>query len=52
MDNNGFLYTVCENGGGDINHPQLWVYAPVPEPASAMMLLGFGTIRLAARRRK
>ncbi len=28
MDNDGIIYTVAENGGGDINHPQLWVYAP------------------------
>jgi uncharacterized protein YjiK/Ca2+-binding RTX toxin-like protein len=28
MDNNGFLYVTSENGGGDIDHPQLWVYAP------------------------
>lgn len=28
MDNNGIIYIVNENGGGDINHPQLWVYAP------------------------
>ena len=28
MDNDGFLYTVCENGGGDTDHPQLWIYAP------------------------
>jgi len=28
MDNHGFLYVVSENGGGDIDHPQLWVYAP------------------------
>ncbi|WP_017655606.1 SdiA-regulated domain-containing protein [Fortiea contorta] len=28
MDKNGYLYVVSENGGGDINHPQLWVYAP------------------------
>jgi uncharacterized protein YjiK len=28
MDRNGFLYVVNENGGGDIDHPQLWVYAP------------------------
>ena len=28
MDGNGVLYVVSENGGGDINHPQLWVYAP------------------------
>lgn len=28
MDRNGFLYITSEEGGGDINHPQLWVYAP------------------------
>ncbi|MDD1458565.1 ExeM/NucH family extracellular endonuclease, partial [Dolichospermum sp. ST_sed2] len=28
MDNNGLLYVVSENGGGDIDHPQVWVYAP------------------------
>ncbi|MEI6722614.1 MAG: SdiA-regulated domain-containing protein, partial [Betaproteobacteria bacterium] len=26
MDRDGFLYVVNENGGGDSNHPQLWVY--------------------------
>jgi uncharacterized protein YjiK len=28
MDHDGNLYVVSENGGGDIDHPQLWVYAP------------------------
>ena len=28
MDQNGVLYVVSENGGGDFDHPQLWVYAP------------------------
>src|SRR5262249_11154322 len=28
MDSNGILYVVNENGGGDTDHPQLWVYAP------------------------
>ncbi len=28
MDNDGNLYVVSENGGGDFDHPQLWVYAP------------------------
>ena len=28
LDNNGILYVTSENGGGDINRPQLWVYAP------------------------
>jgi len=27
MDRDGVLYIVSENGGGDIDHPQLWVYA-------------------------
>jgi uncharacterized protein YjiK len=28
MDRDGILYVANENGGGDANHPQLWVYAP------------------------
>ena len=28
MDRDGILYVVSENGGGDFDHPQLWVYAP------------------------
>jgi uncharacterized protein YjiK/phosphodiesterase/alkaline phosphatase D-like protein len=28
MDLDGTLYVVNENGGGDSDHPQLWVYAP------------------------
>ena len=28
MDRDGYLYVVNENGGGDAEHPQLWVYAP------------------------
>jgi hypothetical protein len=28
MDRDYKLYVVNENGGGDIDHPQLWVYAP------------------------
>jgi uncharacterized protein YjiK len=28
MDRNGVLYLANEDGGGDANHPQLWVYAP------------------------
>jgi uncharacterized protein YjiK len=35
MDGNGFLYVVSENGGGDFNHPQLWVYAPSTVPNQA-----------------
>ena len=32
MDRDGFLYVVSENGGGDFDHPQLWVYAPSELP--------------------
>ncbi|MBS9383587.1 MAG: SdiA-regulated domain-containing protein [Dolichospermum sp. BR01] len=32
MDRDGYLYVVNENGGGDANHPQLWVYAPSTAP--------------------
>ena len=41
MDDLGNLYIVAENGGGDINHPQLFVYTPsaVPEPTSLALLL-------------
>jgi len=35
MDRNGNLYIVNENGGGDIDHPQLWVYAPSTVPNQA-----------------
>lgn len=52
MDDRGYLYLVSENGGGDINHPELWVYAPVPEPQSiAMLLVGLGVIGTLVRRR-
>jgi uncharacterized protein YjiK len=41
MDGNGVLYVVSENGGGDINHPQLWVYASssVPNQAPTAVVL-------------
>jgi uncharacterized protein YjiK len=50
MDEKGFLYVVNENGGGDINHPELWVYAPVPEPSEYALMAGgalaaFGVVR-------
>ena len=32
MDRDGFLYVVNENGGGDANHPELWVYAHSDAP--------------------
>lgn len=41
MDGNGVLYIVSENGGGDFDHPQLWVYAPslVPNQAPSGLAL-------------
>ena len=35
MDHDGNLYVVSENGGGVIDHPQLWVYAPSAAPNQA-----------------
>jgi hypothetical protein len=35
MDRDGNLYIVNENGGGDSDHPQLWVYAPSTAPNQA-----------------
>lgn len=35
MDRDGYLYIVNENGGGDADHPQLWVYAPATGPNQA-----------------
>ncbi|SKA86079.1 Uncharacterized protein YjiK [Prosthecobacter debontii] len=35
MDRNGLIYVVSENGGGDADHPQLWVYAPSSVPNQA-----------------
>jgi uncharacterized protein YjiK len=53
MDDNGVLYTVAENGGGDINHPELWVYAPVPETGTgALLAAGLAVMGFLIRRRK
>jgi uncharacterized protein YjiK len=35
MDRAGNLYLASEDGGGDVNHPQLWVYAPSTAPNQA-----------------
>lgn len=52
MDDAGNLYLVSENGGGDINNPQLWVFAPVPEPGTAALLLaGLCAVPVLRRRR-
>ena len=51
MDDHGVLCVVSENGGGDADQPQLWVYAPVP--ASVLLLGsalgGLGLVRKRAR---
>jgi uncharacterized protein YjiK/2',3'-cyclic-nucleotide 2'-phosphodiesterase (5'-nucleotidase family) len=39
MDDAGNLYVVSENGGGDFDHPQLWVYAPATVPNSGATAL-------------
>ncbi|MFT4083706.1 MAG: SdiA-regulated domain-containing protein [Nocardioides sp.] len=36
MDRDGNIYTVNENGGGDSDHPQLWVYSPTSAPRAAV----------------
>lgn len=35
LDNDGKLYVTCEQGGGDAQSPQLWVYEPSTEPNQA-----------------
>jgi uncharacterized protein YjiK len=49
MDFDGFLYVVSENGGGDFDHPQLWVFAPssVPNEAPTALALNNQTASLA-----
>ena len=54
MDLNGTLYIVNENGGGDINHPELWVYTAIPEPSTYAAIIGaltFGAIVINRRRK-
>ncbi len=45
MDRDGVLYIVNENGGGDIDHPELWVYAPssLPNQAATAVTLSNST---------
>jgi uncharacterized protein YjiK len=43
LDRDGNLYLVSENGGGDFNHPELWVYSPSTDtnlPPTAISLPG------------
>ncbi len=53
MGLDGTLYIVSENGGGDFDHPQLWVYTAIPEPSTyaaltAALVLG-GTVLIRRR---
>jgi len=43
MDRAGHIYVVSENGGGDTDHPQLWVYAPSNAVNSAPTVLALST---------
>lgn len=51
VDIDGNLYLVSENGGGDFDHPQLWVYSPVPEPSSYAVVVGLGALAFGIFRR-
>lgn len=42
MDRAGNIYIVNENGGGDIDHPQLWVYAPATGTNQAPTAVALG----------
>jgi hypothetical protein len=56
MDSAGNIYVVSELGGAandsDLTHPQLWVYAPVPEPEHYAMVVGIGALAFGILRRQ
>jgi uncharacterized protein YjiK len=51
MDFAGNLYVVNEEGGGSVSVPQLWVYAPIPEPGT-WALFAAGLAALVWRRKR
>ncbi|HEX8322886.1 MAG TPA: SdiA-regulated domain-containing protein, partial [Tepidisphaeraceae bacterium] len=51
MDDQGFLYVTNENGGGSIASPEMWVYAPVPEPTGLLAVAGIAAGAVLRRRR-
>ena len=55
MDDRGYIYVVNDNGdfGNNQVASQLYVYAPIPEPAEyAIFAAGMGLVGLIARRRR
>ncbi len=44
MDAAGYLYIVSEQGGGDGDHPQVWVYAPSTGTNAAPTGVSFTTL--------
>lgn len=56
MDDQGFIYIVNEEGGGSAAFPQLWVYAPIPEPQTygllALGLLLAGGVAMRRQRQR
>lgn len=44
MDRAGNIYIVSENGGGDFDHPQLWVFAPSPVPNQAPTAIALANV--------
>ncbi|MEK7948955.1 SdiA-regulated domain-containing protein [Luteolibacter soli] len=43
MDRDGNIYVVSENGGGDADHPQLWVFSPSTATNVAPTVLALST---------
>ena len=52
IDRLGRIYIVNEEGGGNSNAPQLWVYAPVPEASTWAMFAGGLALLVSTLRRR